>query len=235
MLCLLLSLALLSLVESVTVKEFKTPTHKVDGPSMKELNGLRVECPNYGALKNFKITETNGEIGIVYNCYSPDAEKEEDEAVIKTRIYRTKSNIDCGPVCAKWTEIENWPIKCDVDYALNTWEIYFKDNKVEVYYICVDVKPEKETKIDQVTSLTNAGDVSYKYLVGTTCGSVEQESATNRGEALRGFHLKVDNYDPRKPKVGYEYGTITFKNVEKMKKEYLAKSMSFRENNTQKN
>ncbi len=51
MLCLLIFLALLSVVESVTVTEFKTATHKVNGLTMKELNELRVECPNNGTLK----------------------------------------------------------------------------------------------------------------------------------------------------------------------------------------
>lgn len=226
-----LLLIIISSVSSVDVDIYYSETNQISTNSYQDLSGLKAECPNYGAMKNFKVIVNNAQIGYQMICYSSKIPGTEyDESVLKTAI--SSSSLKLGTTGKSLELLTSFKIECPVDFAINSFSINVDGTNTIVYFTCVNVKPTTETKDFQLSteSISTTDLNSYDALTKITCGSSESESEELRGVALRGFQLITS-----KNIVSYKYDTLTLKNVENLKKKYIAASSALRDNNTQKN
>lgn len=217
----ILFLFLITQINSVDVDVYTTEMVTRTTKTYKDIYGLKVECPNYGAMKNFKVIfDGTTKVGFEYICYSSKyAVTEYDESILKTATFKktiTKTSSDTTYAAL------GFEVLCPVDYAINSFTLIEGPG---VLYLCVNTKPSSETKGLTVST----SKVASSNINQLTVGSVQAETETFKGAPLRGFQLVKDGSN-----FYFKYGYLTLKDVEKMKKEYLASSLKLREDNTQK-
>lgn len=222
-------LFLFSFIYSVSVTTHQSEKASIRTNSFLDLSGIKAECPYKGAMKNFKVIIDGEKVYYDFVCYSSQIEGSEyDYSVLKTGI--SSGSMTLSSVDKKLTALSQFKVLCKVDYAVNSFLITVTD-KITLTYSCVNVKPITET--NELTLSTTSASVSaidtLEGLTKITVGSQTAESSDMKGVPLRGFQLVVSGNN-----VSYNYGTLTLKNVESLKSNYLSASAAFRNNNNQK-
>lgn len=217
-------------VYSVAVKSYQSEKAPKTTNTFADLSGIKAECPNKGAMKNFKVVDDGSNVYYDMVCYSSDVEGTEyDNSVLKTG-FGTYSMAISGTTKKDLTILANFKVLCPVDYAVNSFWITYTD-KITLTYTCINTKPITET--NGLTLTTNTASVTsvgtLEGLTKLTAGYQLAETDEIKGVALRGFQLVVSGNT-----VSYKYGTLTLKNVESLKAKYLASSAAYRSNNNQK-
>lgn len=216
----ILFLFLISKIYSVDIDVYTTEMVQLTTHTYKDIYGLKVQCPNSGVMKNFKVLNDGSKVGFEYVCYSSKySGTEYDESILKSGFFNyiyTKKTADTTLAAL------NMEILCPVDYALNSFVVR---EGPSIEYDCINVKPSYQTK----GLPNNTNFVSSSTINTITVGLVEAESQSLKGAPLRGFQLvQSGNY------FYFKFGYLYLKDVEKLKRDFLTKSAALRDENTQK-
>ncbi len=231
-------LSLISYTVSVTMVTLTSEKKAASAKTYLDLANVWAQCPFNGAMKNFKVMSDSGKYYYEFVCYSAQvAEDEQDFSVLKKSF--KSSSIPLKNGCDPSLSNLNVEVLCPVDYAINAVAILSTndDKACTLAYKCVDVKPKTETKLtlssNPVTVSSSDGLKSIDPLTKLTCGSVASEMINENsgygGDPLRGFRLDVTGSS-----VSCKYATLSLKQVDVMKSNYLTNSKQLRETNDQK-
>lgn len=222
---------LFSFIYSVSVTFHQSEKYLKTKNPLDAILGLKVECPNKGVMKNFKLLDDGQFIYYNFVCYSSKSERpeEDDYSVLKTLMTRSTN-----PQILENTELSQmtkFKVLCPLDSALNSFWFEIKDGNTILYSICVNVKPLTESKDLPLTTLkaTVSSLSTLEGLIGITVGEQVEESSDVKGIALRGFQLVVSGND-----VWFNYGTVTLKDMESIRNKYLSAITAYKNNNNQK-
>ena len=200
-----------------------------------DLFNVKVECPNFGVLKNFVLRKDNSGFWYEYQCYSSLSENvDAGEPIIKGLTLTTTRQWTFNYINSKISYLNNYPVDCWADYALNSFVLFF-NNGLRRQTSCKGIKPSFTSMVNIRTESKQCNINSFDCLFDIKVGSTAQENDVDIGYPLRGFKYIVENNNYNYPTVYILYSYSKLRNMQVVRDSYKQRFEQLRNSNTQKN
>ena len=222
--------------QKLSLETYTTKKYKFYYNSYYDLFNVQVECPNMGVMKNFVLRRDTYSFWYEFQCYSSLSEEVDyGEPIIKGLTLTTSREWQANYINSEINYLNNYPVDCWVDYALNSFALYFS-NGLKRLTSCKGIKPSFTSQVNVKTVSKTCDYRTFDCLFDIKVGRTDEENDVDIGYPLRGFKYIVDssrnNYYPT---VYILYSYSKLRNMQIVKDSYKQRFEQLRNSNTQKN